>query len=139
MTSEAIILDTPEQINMWVLLSRRSQLKLQQKGLNVPGIVKWCRNNIPGCESARTAKQCVVPVEYAISEAGGQVDYSLVNVHIMRNVGDGIFADLGVFSDPDVALAENPEFGPMFDDGALEIVLTLDPPRERNGQFYQPA
>src|SRR5689334_4564089 len=81
-----IVLDTPAQISMWILLSRRHQLQLQLKGYRTAGLVKWCKANIPGAANARTAKDCVVPVEYAISQAGGEVDYKLVNINCLEVV-----------------------------------------------------
>lgn len=135
--SDTIALTTPAQINMWVLLSRRSQLKLHLKGYRVPGIVKACRRDVPGCENARTAKDCVVPLEFAISEAGGTIDYSLVNVHVMRKAG-GMFHDRGIVS----SMAEveaDPTLVSLYTRGMLEIVLTLDEPRAKNGEIYVPA
>jgi hypothetical protein len=135
----SIILDTPEQINMWVLLSRRAQLKMQLKGVVTKGLVKWCKANIPGCERARTAKDCVVPVEYAISEAGGPPDYSVVNVHVMEHsTTPGIFVDNGIYSTMEEVEAV-PRFVKLFRQGNLEIVLTLEEPREPNSQLYSPA
>lgn len=134
-----IALDTPEQITMWVLLSRRSQLKLQMKGLKVPGIVKWCKANVPGAERARTARDCIVPLEYMIAERNGPADFSIVNVHVMRIVGNGVFQDLGIFPDTTTVEVEHPEWMTLYHNGGLEVVFTLDEPRESNGQFYQPA
>lgn len=129
-----IALTTPSQINMWVLLSRRHQLQLQLKGMKTNGLVKWCKANIPGCENARTAKQCVVPVEYAISEAGGTPDYKIVNLHVMRHHG-GLFLDRGIVnSDKDIAA--NPQWVKLYEKGMLELVFTLEDVREPNGQAY---
>lgn len=134
--SDTIVLDTPNQINAWVLLSRRGQLKLQQKGLKTPGLIKWCRENIPGCERARVARDCIVPVEYALSQIGADVDYSVVNCHVMVQSMSGIFHDRGVFANPDDA--KTPELLAAFKNGNLEMVLTLDDVREPNGQIYVP-
>lgn len=131
----AIVLDKPEQINMWVLLSRRHQLQLHMKGLKVPGIVKWCKANISGAESARTAKDCVVPVEFAISQAGGEIDYELVNLHIMRIVRPGIFQDLGIYDSPSDIQPGSP-MAQMYQSGQLEIVLTVDSVRPANGELF---
>lgn len=132
-----IALTTPDQINMWVLLSRRAQLKLQAKGLPTKGLVKWCRENIEGCEKARTWKDCVVPVEYAISAKGGPSDYSLVNVHVMLNRG-GLFMDRGIFNDMSEVEA-NPDFVKAYGDGRLELVLTMEDVRNANGEIFVPA
>jgi hypothetical protein len=132
-----IALDTPEQITMWVMLSRRAQLKLQLKGIKVPGIVKWCRANVPGAENARTAKQCVVPLEYMIADAGGPQDFSIVNVHVMYKSG-GLFFDKGIYSDMSEVEAD-PAFVELYKRGLLEIVYTLDEPREATDQIFVPA
>jgi hypothetical protein len=141
------VLDTPEAINMWVLLSRRAQLKLWMNGMSrpaderkmyqTPGLVKWCKANIEGAENARTARDCIVPVEYAIASAGGPQDFSLVNVHVMRKAG-GLFHDRGIYADMSEVEA-NPTFVSLYERGLLEIVYTLDEPREPNGQAYVPA
>lgn len=132
-----ISLDTPQQINMWVLLSRRHQIQLQLKGMRTPGLVKWCKANIEGCENARTAKACVVPVEYAISQAGGDVDYRLVNVQVLvRRMG--MFFDRGIFSDITEVEADT-NLVAEYTKGNLEIVLTLEPPRASNNEIFVPA
>lgn len=133
----SITLDTPEQIAMWVLLSRRSQLKMQMKGIKVPGIVKWCRENIEGCESARTARDCVIPVEYAIAAAGGPQDFTIVNVHVMLNFG-GLFWDQGVFSDMS-QVEQNPTWVKAYERGMLEVVYTMEASRPSNKQIFVPA
>lgn len=135
---DGFILDTPEQIEMWVLLSRRAQLKLQMKGIRTPGLVKWCRENIEGAEKARTAKDCVVPVEFAIALAGGKTDYTLVNVHVMERVNDEVFQDLGIFPDMD-AVEQNAGLVALYMANRLELVFTLDEPREATGDLYTNA
>lgn len=134
-----IALTEPHQITMWVLLSRRAQLKLQAKGIKTPGLIKWCRENIEGCEKARTWKDCVLPVEYAIAEGGGPQDFSIVNVHVMRNLGGGTFSDLGIFNDMTVPEA-NEDWLRLYANGGLEIVYTMDEPRDAiPGMLYQSA
>lgn len=132
----SIALTTPTQIAMWVLLSRRAQIKLHLKGVSVPGLVKWCRANIDGCENTRTVKQCIVPVEYAIATAGGPQDFSLVNVHVMINEGE-FFSDVGIFSDMSEVEALT-DLVSYYQNGDLEIVYTLDKPRGTNGRYYVP-
>lgn len=132
------ILDTPEQIQMWVLLSRRAQLKLQAKGLPTKGLIKWCKANIEGCENARTWRDCVVPVETAIAMAGGPQDYSLVNVHVMFKTASDYFVDAGIFADM-AEVEARPDFVEQYNDGNLEIVYTLEDPRPENGEMFVPA
>ncbi len=124
-----IVLDTPEQINMWVLLSRRSQLKMHLAGFKVTNIVKACRRDVPGCEDARTALDCVVPVNYAISEGGSEIDYSMVNVHVLVDNEDGTYVDNGIYSDMSGVEAD-PGFTALYAVGRLELILTLEEPRE---------
>lgn len=134
----SIVLDTPEQIGMWVLLSRRHQIQLQIKGIKTPGIVKWVKDNIDTHGlNVRTAKDCVIPIEYAIAQAGGNVDYRLVNVHVLVNRG-GMLFDLGIYSDMSEVEAV-PQFVRDYKDGNLEIVLTRSAPRPPTKDIYVPA
>ena len=114
---------------------------MQLKGLKTPGLVKWVRENIPGAEKVRTAKQAVVPIETAISAGGGEVDYRLVNLHLMERVngfGSDVFQDLGIYDSPDV-IAEGSYIHTLHTLGALEAVLTLEEPRPANGELYTTA
>lgn len=67
-----IILDTPEQINMWVLLSRRAQLWLQGKGLKTPGLFKWLSEN--GISASRKWDVALVDLNDYIGEMNGPED-----------------------------------------------------------------
>ena len=128
----SITLDTPEQISMWVLLSRRGQIKMHLKGYPVKGLATCLKRMYPEV-GGRTVKDFVVANEFAISEAGGTPDYSLVNVHVMLSRG-GLFFDRGIFSSMDEAgTVENRV---LFNEGRLEVVLTMEEPREPNGQTY---
>lgn len=120
------VIDTPEGINLWVLLSRRGQIKMHQKGYAVKGLAACLRRELG--DHGRYVKDYIVPVEFAISEAGGNVDYSLVNVHVMQRLENGYFLDRGVFDSIDAA--GTPENRRMFAAGTLEVVLTTDPVRD---------
>jgi hypothetical protein len=137
--NETVVLDTPEQINMWILLSRRAQVKLHLKGLTTKGLLKWLKVNIEGCENARTVKDCVVPLEYTIAMAGGPQDFSLINVHVMERVNDDdVFRDLGIF--PDMASVEaNAGLVALYFAHRLELVYTLDEPRDATNEIFIPA
>jgi len=126
------VIDTPEGINMWVLLSRRHQIQLHLKGLAVKGLVACLKREFPEVKG-RTAKDFIVPVEHAISQAGGDVDYKLVNVHVMLSRG-GLFFDRGIFESMDAA--GTPENRELFAKGLLEVVLTMEEPREPNGETF---
>lgn len=128
----SIMLDTPEQINLWVLLSRRHQVQLHLKGIKVPGILKWGKDHFPG--EVKTVKDMVVAVETAISMAGGEPDFNLVNVQTFLKRG-GLLYDLGVF--PTMAEVEaKPEFVKAYERGILEIMFTTEDVREANSQVY---
>lgn len=130
-----VILDTPAQISLWVLLSRRHQIQMHLKGYPIRGLAAALKREFPG--QGRYVKDFIVPVEFAISEKGGEVDYKLVNVHIMEVVSDGVFADRGIFATMDEA--GTPENRALFAKGAIEAALTVEAPREPNGQMYTPA
>lgn len=136
-----IALDTPEQINMWVLLSRRAQLKMHLAGYPVKGLVAWCKRNLVTGENGkpiRTAKDAVVPLEYLISQHGGEIDWKLVNMHVMRRLNPETFQDLGIYDSPEVIEVGSP-MHQMYEAGALEIVLTLQEPRKANGDLFVTA
>jgi hypothetical protein len=132
----SITLDTPEQISMWVLISRRHQVQLHLKGLKVKSIMAALKRDFG--DHGNRVTNYIVPIEYAISEAGGEVDYSLVNVHVMLSRG-GMFFDRGVYDSTDAALATHPEFGEQFAKGNLEVVLTTDEPRPMTNEIFLPA
>lgn len=137
--SEAITLDTPEQITLWVLLSRRHQIQLHLKGLKTPGLVKWVKANLDTAGvSVRTVRDCIVPVEYAISMAGGDVDYRLVNVQFLERVREDVFQDLGVYDSPE-GISLMSYIGQLATTDRLEVILTLEDPRPATGDLFAPA
>lgn len=129
-----IVLDTPEEIDMWLMLSRRHQVQMHLKGYKVKGITTALKREF-GDQGSRV-KDYVVPIESAIAMAGGEADYNLVNVHVMLNRG-GVFHDRGIFSNMSEVEA-NATLVQWYMKGLLEIVYTLDEPREPNGQMYVP-
>lgn len=131
------VLDTPAQISMWVLLSRRHQIQLHLKGLKVKGLAAALKREFPG--EGRNVKDFIVPVEFAISQAGGDVDYKLVNVHIMEATGSGVFVDMGIYDSPKAATEANAGIAILGMAGRLECVLTMEAPREPNGKHFLPA
>jgi hypothetical protein len=136
-----IALDTPEQINMWVLLSRRAQLKMHLAGYPVKGLVAWCKRNLDmteGGKPIRTAKDAVVPLEYLISQHGGQVDWKVVNMHVMRRLNDEVFQDLGIWDSPE-EIQEGSPMHQMYEAGSLEIVLTTQETRKPTGELFTTA
>lgn len=136
--NDSIVLDKPDQITMWVLLSRRAQVKMHLAGFKVKGILGALRRDIPGCENIRRVVDAVVPIEFAISKAGGKVDYRLVNVHVMERTSNNLFQDLGVYSNTD-EVHENAYAFALYMANRLELVLTLDDPRPANGELYTGA
>lgn len=129
----SIVLDTPEQINMWVLLSRRAQLKLQIKGIKTPGIIKWCKDNIgPECT---TAKKALLRVNEVIAENGGPYDNDQHVLVAMSTDDSGLYADAGIH--PNMAAIEAiPEFVKAYGEGRLHLMLTNDDVRDSNRQVY---
>lgn len=139
--TEAIVLDTPEEINMWVLLSRRHQVQLHLKGVKVPGIVKWVKENLGEGYPfpIRTARDCIVPIEYAISQAGGEVDYNLVNIHVLAQTNNpSVFQDYGVYDSP-ADINPDSHIASLYVNGQAEVVLTLEDPRPPTGELFIPA
>lgn len=132
--TDGFTLDQPEQINMWVLLSRRHQIKMHER-FPVKGLLTCLKREF-GNHGNRVANY-IVPVEFAISEGGGDVDYSRVNVHIMQIMDNGLFFDRGIYASMDEAgTFENRA---LFAEGKIECVLTLDEPRPENGRYFTPA
>lgn len=131
-------LDTPEEINMWVLLSRRAQVKMHMRGMEVPGLMSWIRSNIEGAESIRTVREGIVPLEYAIVSAGGPQDFTFVNVHVMVETMQGIYKDMGIVADMG-AVETNPDWVTYYQQGRLELVYTLDDVRPANDEIFVPA
>lgn len=120
------VLDTPAQISMWVLLSRRAQIKMHLAGYPIRGLATCLKREFPEV-GGRYVKDFIVPVEFAISEAGGNIDYDRVNVHVMKRLENGYFLDMGIFPDMDSAGTRTNRT--LFHAGLAEIVLTLDKPR----------
>lgn len=129
--SDTIVLDTPAQISMWVLLSRRHQVQLHMKGLKVKGIMACLKREF-GDHGNRVANY-VLPIEHAIANAGGEVDYKLVNVHVMVNRG-GMLFDRGVFANMDDAGTDTHKM--WHEEGILALQLTSEDVREANGEIY---
>ena len=121
-------LDTPAQISMWVLLSRRHQIRLHLKGYPQKGLAACLKREFPEVHG-RLVKDFVVPVEFAICEAGGEADYNIVNVHVMEKTKGGMyFRDMGIFDSMDAA--GTPENREKFAAGLLEVVLTTEAVRD---------
>lgn len=98
-----IMIDTPDQINMWVLLSRRHQLKLHAKGYKVKGIFKWIETNLPAeyLEGAkRTALDYLMALNDYIGDLNGPEDDD-VNYRLYLKFTGGLhdlYVDHGVFA-----------------------------------------
>lgn len=68
----SILLGTPAQISMWVLLSRRGQCHLQIKGLKTPGLIASMKRD--GLTSHNTATGALKDVNEVIFANGGPDD-----------------------------------------------------------------
>jgi len=68
MANETIVLDTPETIHAWYILSMHSRAKMQIKGLKTPGLIRVM--NERGYSNKRTAKGVKADLERIMDEAG---------------------------------------------------------------------
>ena len=99
------MLNTPEQINAWVLLSRRSQLHLHLQGVKVPGIVKWCKANIPAeYAPMNTAKQCLVAFNDWVGDEGLLKEDQWCSYKLLIGPKRGVYIVADIF--PDMAAVE---------------------------------
>jgi hypothetical protein len=135
MTNETgtIVLDTPEQINAWVLMSRISQCHLHMKGIKVPGLLKWLRANVPDCANARTVKAAYCGLldycdQFGVSAPGGeQCNYQLLMTPTALN---GLYFDMGIVPDLDASVPENVKTA--YGEGRVVILRTMDDVRDRD-------
>jgi hypothetical protein len=69
---QPIILDTPEQINAWYVLSMYSRLRMQERGLKTPGLIRVLKER--GYITKSTAKAAIPEFEAYMDSVG--IDYS---------------------------------------------------------------
>lgn len=129
------VIDTPAGINMWVLLSRRRQIQMHLRGLTVKGLAATLKREFPDV-GGRYVKDFIVPVEFAISQAGGEVDYKLVNVHICEKLPNGLFQDMGIYPDLDTA-GNQAGVKALWFAGRIECILTTEDVRDADGRLLQ--
>lgn len=131
--SAGFSLDTPEQINAWVILSRISQAHLHMKGYTVKGLASWLKRNVPECENLRTVKQMYPRLldyagEFGIEAPGGeQCNYQVLRTP--KAVLNGLYFDAGVVSSIEEVEA-NDLWAEDYADDRLVIIRTMDEPRE---------
>lgn len=130
-----IILDTPEQISAWVLLSRRSQVQLHLKGLKVKGILSALKRDF-GDHGNRVANY-VLPIEEAAAAAGIANDWKLVNLHVMVQAAPNYYTDEGIYNSDVEAMDAIEGLAEMVADGGAVVVLTQEPCRDRIAAAYQ--
>ena len=132
-----IVLDKPEQISAWVLLSRRHQIQLHLKGYTQKGLLKSVNQTL-GTNYHRV-KDLVVPVEFALSQAGVEIDYKLVNINMLEIVRPNeVFQDMGIYDSP-ADITPDSYLGKMYAAGRMEVVLTTEAVRPPNGNLLSPA
>lgn len=131
MNNEPIVLDTPQQINAWVLLSRISQCHLHMAGYKVKGLLKWLQSNVPDCENARTIKAAYPRLldfcdTFGVSAPGGEQ----CNYQVLMTGGPltGLYLDQGIVSTMD-DIETNGTFVQAYSEGRLVIIRTMDEPR----------
>lgn len=71
-TQQPIILDTPEAINAWYVLSMYSRLRLQAQGLKTPHLIATLKQR--GYITKSTAKGAIPEFEKFMDDHG--IDYS---------------------------------------------------------------
>jgi hypothetical protein len=131
----SVMLDRPEQIHMWVLLSRRSQLQLHEKGLKTPGLFKWLKDNLG--ITTRNARKARQELNDLIGELGGPEDPDTnFNVLIEAAFFPGKYLDDGIY--PTMEEVES-QYRAAFAGRADQIVImrTLDEPRDPNGNVME--
>lgn len=127
-------LDTPQQINAWVLLSRISQCHLHMSGLRVPGLLKWLKANVPDCATARTVKAAYPRLldycdQFGIEAPGGErCNYQVL---ITPTALNGLYFDFGVVDSLET-IKENPTWVDAYSDGRMVILRTMENVRDRN-------
>lgn len=132
--SEAFSLDTPEQLNAWVLLSRISQCHLHMGGLKVPGLHKWLKANIPDCAGTRTIKQAYPRLldycdQFDITAPGGE----RCNYQVLMTGGPlmGLYLDQGIVASLS-DIEANPTWANAYTENRLVILRTMDDVRDRD-------
>jgi hypothetical protein len=138
-----IVIDTPAGINAWILMSRVSQCHLHMKGMKVPGLAKWMKNNIPDVTTERTVKDMYprlldycqsVGVEF--SEDGNGIheecNYQvLLTAHTYHPLF-GLYMDQGVYNKmSDVAAVWSDEHA----QGRVVIVRTMEDVRGKDSSI----
>lgn len=126
-----IVLDKPEQINAWVLLSRISQCHLHMKGLAVKGLHKWLVANVPDCADTHTVKQAYPRLldycdQFGITAPGGEQCQYQVLIKAL-----GLYHDQGIFASmADIEADEN--IVARYAEGRVVILRTMDAVRDRD-------
>lgn len=132
--SETIILDTPEQINAWVLASRISQAHLHMDGLKVPGLAKWIKANVPDVTTERTVRDMYPRLLdfcdlYNVSAPGGErCNYQV----LMTPEGpfSGLYFDCGIFASIEDITA--PVVLDAYKDNRVVVLRTMEEPRDED-------
>lgn len=122
-----ITLDTPEQINAWILLSRVHQAELHMKGYSVKGLLKWLQANIPDCANDRTVKDAYPHLLDYAGEFGGVLDNhkELCNYQLLvAKMGHNLYFDFGIFDSID-DIQSIPNMQRAYDAGRVIILRTM--------------
>lgn len=132
-----ICLDTPEQINAWVLISRVSQCTLHLKGYPVKGLLKWLTKNVPDCADARTIKQAYPRLLDYCDSMGVNTDrvsatYPVrYQILVTPTALNSLYFDYGIVPNlTDVEFVS--KWGKAYDEGRMVIIRTLDDCRDRD-------
>lgn len=132
----SITLDTPEQINAWVLLSRISQchIHISDTGLKVPGLAKWLKANVPDVTTETTVKAMYPRLldycdTFGVQAPGGeQCNYQVL---ITPTALHGLYFDMGIVGSMS-DIEANPEWVKAYGEDRVVIMRTMDECRERD-------
>jgi hypothetical protein len=131
----SISLDTPEQINAWVLLSRISQCHIHMNTtMKVPGLASWMKANVPDVTNERTVKDMYPRLlDYCdtlgVQAPGGEQ----CNYQILMTGGPltGLYFDYGIV-DSMTEVEANPTWVKAYAENRLVIMRTMEPVRDRD-------
>lgn len=126
-----IVLDKPEQINAWVLMSRISQCHIHMQGYPVKGLHKWLVKNVPDAAGTRTVKDAYPRLldycdTFGVTAPGGERCHYQVLVKTL-----GLYHDRGVFASM-ADIEANDAIVARYAEGRVVILRTMGAVRDRD-------
>lgn len=139
-----IVLDTPEQINAWVLMSRVSQVSLHLKGHKVKGLAAWLKMNVPAeyCSGKeRTVKDFTIPLldwcddeNVPTDRVGSLIEGINYLVVCSGSPGSNLYYDQGIYETMDEAWAD---WYAEYMQGCVHVFRTWDAVRGSQPKMYR--